>query len=445
MSRFIVETLLQQRRGSGFHFVVLGAGPAGLWVANELQKSGYRVLIIEKSLNIPSGAALSNQRWLHDRGEFYLFTLIDSDEARRYAEELRRAAREIKKFVRNHGIAISEKRRRPSLALGRTKRDLMEMVARQKYLGIDPKIYSEPEVRSILPVRRGVFAGALATHDIPIDSRALYGTLAQKFVHQGGVIWLGAEAYEVDNGLAYVRPSREAADSGGVREVHSAGDSRVGWANIEVTFAHRLVYACGYETASIQNHFSEAFNLAHPIRTFAATKLVGHLQSGVAVAYVGDPFHLHPAGFSLVEHADGMATLCSTRETFNVEEHLGDRQDFVNVVPEGEIQLRSICEADLSLEKLTLGAFQSQRCTKTDIRTNQNTTRSTANILLAPSDWQLLLLSGKATLAPLLAKDVAEFVKKHHRSKANLHCQFPYLARMPTELEINDDSTKKTR
>jgi glycine/D-amino acid oxidase-like deaminating enzyme len=170
--------------------LVVGGGCAGIWLAHDFAKLGYKTLLLEHG-PLAQYASQGNQGWLHSGA---LYGVFESEQITggNYIGELRATAREcgkgyvrLRRFSRRHCKKAIDNRSGCMFLYDDDDKAERAQHVLQSY-GLEPQIY-----RSNLELLEPILVGsrahtALVTRDLPFDAGLMLNAVARRAVAMGG-------------------------------------------------------------------------------------------------------------------------------------------------------------------------------------------------------------------------------------------------------------------
>lgn len=345
---------------------IVGSGIAGLWSAKELIDRGFTVNIVEKSKTLADGATTKNEGWLH-AGTYHSVAIEKEDEIESVVTNTRLSHEEIIRFAPE---AIDHER---TFAVTLSDELAQKATRRWKRTGVGFQEISKETLPDASVINTKRLSSAFSVDDKSINSYILCQKLARYIYEHGGNFFLGATFIPENNNSATIIQGTNRHTLQSEQFIVTAGVGLKG-----------LVESITGEELPMR--FFKAHLLVMPRIT---TDNYFHLE-------VGEAGFMNHGDTSIVGiHRDGIE-LPMPENTINQEKKELIYHAMTRFLPA------------MSGYAINSSSIMAVTCSKPDVTGRFGETQSLDVSIFKPAPNYICALPGKMTMAPHLAKRLAD-------------------------------------
>jgi glycerol-3-phosphate dehydrogenase len=349
-----------------FDAVIVGAGVAGLMIANKLAGIGLHVVVLERAPTVASGPSTRNEGWLH-RGSYHAASIKDRHNAVQVARRCIYGHDQIRQFAPE----VIEEPDCPAYAMVGDSNKVSETISRWNEAGVSYSPFSTSKLQSLAPeADLSGIAAAFQVADLSINTRLLYRKLISKTELHDGQVWTGCDVK---------------LDKDGVLSVQRGESNAKVLSNI-------VIYAIGY---SARDFFKDSIDFDIPVRYWKS-----HLVVTPRLSHPG-LFYLDPMEAAMMHH--GNVSI------------VGLNEDAVVVgAPDNHVIHENGNNLNAAIQRLFPAwnptSSMQVACTKVDLATKPQDARSLNIAWCEPMPNHLCVFPGKLTESPYMADAVTRMV-----------------------------------
>ena len=368
---------------SVFHadVTIVGSGIAGLWSAKELIDRGFTVNIVEKSDTLAHGATTKNEGWLH-AGTYHSVAIEKEDELESVVTNTRLSHEEIIGFAPE---AIDHEK---TFAVTLSDELTQRAMKRWNQTGVGFREVSKDNLPDASVIDTTRLNAAFEVEDKSVNSRKLCQKLARYIYAHGGTFFLGATFIPENDSTAII------IQKGSKQTLRS----------------EQFLITAGVGLKGIVESIT---GQELPMRYFKAHLLV------VPRVTTHNYFHLEAGEAGFMNH--GSTSVMGIHRDGIELPHIDD-----TVVPEKKELLYNALTRflpSMSEHALESSSIMAVACSKPDVTGTFGETQSLDVSIFKPSAGYVCALPGKMTMAPYLAKRLADVILSPGASSPQMYRQ----------------------